>query len=154
MNTLYNWLLFGHILAAMVWIGGWTLLNLTATLILRREPDPALAARFLRSLRLVGPLLLGPAFGLLLGLGIWLVIDSPAWSMDEGWLQLAFALLVATALVGGLFQARVASAAERAARAGDDDASLRGLRRWTWGARLILVLLVIATWDMVFKPNL
>jgi hypothetical protein len=37
---------------------------------------------------------------------------------------------------------------------GDDAEVASQLRRWSWGIRLILVLLVVATWDMVFKPGL
>ncbi len=44
---------------------------------------------------------------------------------------------------------------ERAtAEAGDDGEAARQLTRWSWGMRLILVLLLVATWDMVFKPGL
>ncbi len=28
------------------------------------------------------------------------------------------------------------------------------VRRWAWGTALILALIVLATWDMVFKPGL
>jgi hypothetical protein len=37
---------------------------------------------------------------------------------------------------------------------GDADDARRQLSRWTWGYGLIVVLLVCATWDMVFKPGL
>jgi hypothetical protein len=38
--------------------------------------------------------------------------------------------------------------------AGDDREAARRLGRWSWGSRVILLLLVVATWDMVFKPGL
>jgi hypothetical protein len=49
---------------------------------------------------------------------------------------------------------RSALAAERAVNAGDHAEAATQLRRWSWGIGLILVLLVVATWDMVFKPGL
>ena len=45
-----------------------------------------------------------------------------------------------------------AHAAQRALEGGDRATAIRHLRRWSWGIRLIVALLVIATWDMVFKP--
>ena len=44
--------------------------------------------------------------------------------------------------------------ADRAARRGDAAEAARQLRRWTWGMGAIALLLVAATWDMVFKPGL
>ena len=57
-------------------------------------------------------------------------------------------------LIGAAHQSRAAIAAERAANEGDDATALRHLRRWAYGMAAILVLLVVATWDMVFKPGL
>jgi hypothetical protein len=31
---------------------------------------------------------------------------------------------------------------------------VRALRRWLWGTAVIVVLLVVAVWDMIFKPGL
>jgi hypothetical protein len=31
---------------------------------------------------------------------------------------------------------------------------LRQLRRWSWGMRAIVIILVVAVWDMVGKPGL
>ena len=49
---------------------------------------------------------------------------------------------------------RAAIAAEKASKAGDDAVALHHLRRWAYGMAVILVLLVVAPWDMVFKPGL
>jgi hypothetical protein len=38
-------------------------------------------------------------------------------------------------------------------KAGDHAVAAGQLRRWVWGVALILLLLVVATWDMVFKPG-
>jgi uncharacterized membrane protein len=104
--VLYDWLLFLHIVAAMVWVGG--LVALTAFgAHARRSRQREAVARFVGSLRVVGPFVLGPASALVIAFGIWLVIDSSAWDFGQ-----------------------------------------------SWGVRLILLLLVVATWDMVFKPGL
>ena len=43
--TLYDWLMFGHVLAAMIWLGGWVTLSLLAAQALRHQ-DPGMLARF------------------------------------------------------------------------------------------------------------
>jgi uncharacterized membrane protein len=151
--TLYDWLLFAHIVAAMVWLGGAALLGALVTGVLRGG-DPDAVARFVAGLRFVGPRLLAPATVAVFGFGIWLVLNSAAWDFGQGWVQLALALFAAAFLIGAAHQSRAALGAEQAADRGDHDGALRQLARWSWGYRLIVLLLVVATWDMVSKPGL
>ena len=147
-----DWLLFLHVLAAMLWVGGTAVLGAFALRILRGRREDA--GRFIASLRFVGPLVLAPSLVVLLVTGVWQVADLEAWDFGQTWVQIGLALLIAVFLVGAVHQSRTAIAAERAAREGDDGEALRQLRRWTWGTLLNVALLVVATWDMVFKPGL
>ena len=149
---LQDWLLLAHILAAMVWIGGITVLGALAIHALR-DDDPHATGRFLRGLRKVGPIVLAPAPVLLVAFGAWLVAESAAWDFGQLWLQLGLGLYAAAFLVGAAHQSRAAIAAERAAARGDDREATRQLRRWAWGMGLIVLLLVATTWEMVFKPG-
>jgi uncharacterized membrane protein len=152
-GTLYQWLLLLHIVAAMVWVGGAVLLGALATGVLRaREPDAV--ARFVRNLRVVGPRVLAPATIATFGLGIWMVLNNVAWDFGQTWVVLALALFAGAFLIGAAHQSRTALSAERAVERGDSDEALRQLTRWSWGYRLIVVLLLVAAWDMVFKPGL
>lgn len=151
--TFYDWLLFLHVLGAMVWLGGLAGLAFFGTLV-QRSGDAVLVGRFVRSLRIAGPALLAPSAAAVVGFGIWLVLDSPAWSFDQTWLDVALGLLVLGVAVGAGFLARTALAAERAFAARDDALTLRLLRRWSWGIRAVLLILVAITWDMVMKPGL
>jgi uncharacterized membrane protein len=150
-SSFYDWLLFVHVLMAMLWLGGTAVLSVLAGRLARSE-DAGAIARFLESLQVIGPLMLAPPPALLLGAGIWMALRS--WSFGQGWLALGLSLFALSFLVGAVFQSRAAIAATRAAAAGDSDAASRWLRRWVWGARLILLLLVVATWDMTLKPGL
>jgi uncharacterized membrane protein len=152
-DTLYDWLLFLHIVAAMVWVGGAVLLGALATQALR-DRDHGAVARFVGNLRAIGPLVLAPATVAVLGLGVWLVLDSAAWDFGQFWVQLALALFAAAFLIGAAHQSRTAIASERAAARGDHDEARRQLVRWSWGYGTIVLLLVAATWDMVTKPGL
>ena len=126
--TLHDWLLFGHIVAAMVWLGGITVLGAFAVRILR-EDDPVAVRGFLGALRRIGPLVLAPAPVLLLGFGIWAVLDSDAWDFGQLWIDLALGLFVVAFLIGAAHQSRAALAAERAeeARGGGGYAELAPL---------------------------
>jgi uncharacterized membrane protein len=150
--TGYQWLVFGHVLAAMVWVGGAVLLDVLALQALR-SGDSDVVTRFFATFRVIGPRVFGPSVVLLLTLGIWLVIDSDGWAFDQGWIRLGIGLVVAAFGVGG-YVSRAAAVAERASARGDHVDMVRHLRRWSWGFQLVLLLLVVATWDMVTKPVL
>ena len=151
-QTLYDWLLFLHVLAAMVWVGAGVMLAVIAARVLR-DSDPAAIGRFTANLRVVGPLVLAPASVAVLGLGIALVVDTDAWDFGQLWVQLGLGLFAAAFLIGAVHQSRTALAAERAAARNDDGEARRQLRRWSWGYRLIVLLLVVAAWDMTTKPG-
>jgi uncharacterized membrane protein len=130
--TGYDWLLFLHVLAAMIWLGGIACVTVLAGVALRSgEPDPV--GRFIASLRIVGPLTLGPASFAVLGFGIWLVVDSDAWDFGRAWIIVGLALLGAAFLVGGPVVRRAATGARRATDAGDRRRALGHLRRCSWG---------------------
>jgi uncharacterized membrane protein len=143
-----SWLVFFHVLGAMVWVGGITVLGALGFNALR---DPEHAAPFIASLRRVGPVVLAPAPVTLLVFGLWAVGHDPAWSFDQTWVQLGLGLFVAAFAIGAAHQSRAALAAERASSALE---AAHHLRRWAYGMGAIVVLLVVATWDMVFKPGL
>ena len=152
-GALYDWLKFLHVLAAMLWLGGTAALSVVATH-LARHGERNVIERFVRSLGVVGPIVLAPATLSVVGFGIWLVLDSEAWDFGQTWVWLALVLFAAAFVVGAGFQSRAAVSGRRAAEGGDDREAARQLSRWAWGSRLILIILVVAAWDMVFKPGL
>jgi uncharacterized membrane protein len=151
--AVYDWLVLAHVLAAMVWLGSVPALAAFATWILRAG-DAAEAGRFVGALRVIGPLALAPAPVLLVAAGLAMVGDSDAWDFGQTWVQLGLGLFAAAFVVGAAHQSRAAIAAERAAKRGDEAAAAAQLRRWAWGSAVIVALIVLATWDMVFKPGL
>ena len=148
--TFYDWLLLVHILAAMVWLGGLAVLSALVTHIVPAR-DVERARDLLSGLRVVGPLLFAPAPAILLGAGIWLVLKG--WDFGDGWVVFALVLFAVVFLVGAVFQNRAAMSAGRALAAGEHADAMRYLRRWSWGSRFILLLLIVATWDMTLKPG-
>lgn len=152
-DALYDWLVFLHILAGMVWLGGGVVLAAQVTRVLRGR-DPGALGGFIADLRLIGPLVLAPATLAVVGLGVWLVLDSAAWGFGQFWVQLALGLFLAALGIGVAYQSRTAIQAERAFADGDHDRARRHLARWARGYAVIVLLLVAVTWDMVLKPGL
>src|SRR6266498_165675 len=71
--SLNDWLMFLHVLAAMVWVGGLVALNAFGVLALRAGDRDAVA-RFIGSFRAVGPFVLMPAAIAVLVLGFLMVL--------------------------------------------------------------------------------
>jgi uncharacterized membrane protein len=152
-SDLYDWLLFLHVVAAMVWLGGGILLAALATRLLR-DRDPAAISGFIANLRVIGPAMLAPATVAVVGLGVWMVLNSSAWDFGQFWIQFGLALFAGAFLIGAGYLSRAAIGAERAAADGKADEAIRHLTRWSWGYRAVVLLLLVATWDMIFKPGL
>jgi uncharacterized membrane protein len=152
-DGLYDWLLFAHIVAAMVWVGGAVLLGVLAVRA-SRDPDRGAVSRFISTMKVIGPMVLAPATLAVVGFGVWLVLNSAAWDFGQRWVQLALALFGGAFALGAAHQSRAAIGAERAADRGDHDEARRQLVRWSWGYWAIVVLLIVATWDMTAKPGL
>ena len=151
----YDILVFVHVLAATVWIGGLVMLGALSVVVLREQrDDPEGAGRLVRRFRVLGPAVLAPSMLLLLGFGVWLVADSPAWGFGQTWILVALGLFIAALVIGAAHQSRAAIAAERAAERGDHAAAAHHLRRWAYGTGAMVVLVVLALLDMVGKPGL
>jgi uncharacterized membrane protein len=154
MTTLYEWLVFLHTVAAMIWVGGGVLLGGMAIALLRTN-KPDAVVWFVRILPVIGPRVLAPATVVVFGAGILLVLSSIGWAFGQLWIQLGLAPLFAAAfVVGAAHQSRAATGAERAIDRGDHDEAHRHLTRWSWGYGVIVLLLLAASWDMMFKPGL
>jgi hypothetical protein len=149
---LHGWLLFVHLLVPMLWLGGPAALSASAAWAVRRS-DPGAVARFVMSLRAVGPVLLAPGPVILLGSGVWMVVQDDDSNVSQGWIVAGLGLFAAAFLVGAAYNSRAAIAAQRAAARGDDAEAARQLRHWTCGALIICVLLAVTTWDIVFRPG-
>lgn len=151
--NLESWLHFLHVLAAMVWVGG----GLTLMLIgfrARSSANPDAIREFARALPYVGLRVLMPAVVIVLVTGVWLVLSSSEWHLSQFWVVLALALFAVAFLIGAIYLSRVGIELERiAADEGAGPAqALALLNRWLIGYALVLVILLVALWDMVFRP--
>jgi len=150
--TLYELLLFVHVLAAAAWVGAVLFVALVTELALRSN-DRSTLVKLVDYDERLAPLLYIPAVVLTLAAGIGLVLDGP-WSFGDGWILAGIVLLVATFILGvGLIvpaSKKLAAAVEGAGvEAEDARARLQVLRALTW---IDLGLLVAAVFVMTTKP--
>jgi uncharacterized membrane protein len=152
---MITWIHLVHVLSAMVWVGG----GLTLMLIgarARSSPDVNAIGQFARTLPYVGLRVLMPAVVLVLVTGVWLVMASASWNFSQFWVLLALGLFALAFLIGAVYLSRVGIELERTASAealaSAKEASL--VNRWLLGYGVVLGALLLAVWDMVFKPRL
>jgi uncharacterized membrane protein len=153
--TLYEFLLFVHISATVVWVGA-GLCSLVLAIAYDRDGDEPAIRRFLADQERLATRLFIPASLTVVIFGIVLVIESDAWSFDQLWIVLGLVGFAAT-FVTGLFMIkpaseRIGAAMER--EGGRLTPSLRtDIRKLIVMARLDYVVLFLVVADMVIKPT-
>lgn len=152
MNT-QSWLLFLHILGATVWIGAGVALWLNG-LRVRRSADWCVVADFAKSLRYIGPRAFIPSIGIVLASGILMVLTAPVWKTSQFWVLIGLAMFLIAFLVGAVYLRQIGIALETTVtKPGRDLGKATALvGRWSVGYGAILFALLVAVWDMVFKP--
>jgi uncharacterized membrane protein len=149
--TLYEVLLFVHIIAVAVWVGGSIMLGLISARI-QRTGDAEYRARFAKSAGIVGPVI-GVSAALVLASGIWMVLDSDAIELSQTWVWLGLALFILSGLVGAAYFAPASDRIIRALEAGQVQEADRRARTFNLVSRLDTLLLLVIVGLMVFKPG-
>jgi uncharacterized membrane protein len=153
--TLYEFLLFVHIAATVVWVGA-GLCSLVLAIGYDRDGDEPAIRRFLADQERLATRLFIPASLTVVIFGIALVIESDAWTFDYLWIVLGLVGFAAT-FVTGLFMIKPAS--ERIGAAMEREGGrltppLRtDIRKLIVMARLDYVVLFLVIGDMVVKPT-
>ena len=132
--SLYDWLLFLHVLAAFVLVGG---LATYGALVLGSGGD--LARRALATPALV--LWTVGAVGVLV-LGIWLALDVDGYELWDPWILAAIVLWLVAGRVGDLL-----------ARGLRDEAEPRDAERAQMLFAVMTLVTVLLLLDMIFKPG-
>lgn len=150
--TLELWLHFAHVAGAILWVGGGVTLSVVGARA-RQSGNLAVIGEFARMLSYIGLRVFTPAVVVVLVSGVWLVLGSE-WNFTQPWVLLALGAFVLAFLIGAVYLSRSAIQLERAAiQNADLLAARQGLRRWLVGYGVVLIILVFALWDMIFKPG-
>ena len=99
--TWYQWFTAAHVLAAVLWVGGGTLLAIYAFMT-AREDNPAEMASVARKAALIGQRLFTPLAFIVLGFGFGLV-ENGHWGYDQFFVIFSLAGWAASALIGMFF---------------------------------------------------
>ena len=154
--TWYDWFKTGHVLAAVVWVGGGTTLTIYALLTLRQD-TPAELASFARKAALIGERVYTPLSILVLAFGFGLMEnDQSPWTYDQFFVIFALAGWAASTLIGVLFLGPEAKKLGKLmpTRPPDDPEIQYRIRRILMIARIDAILLVAIVFVMTAKPFL
>ena len=149
--TLYELLLFVHIVAAMVWVGGGILLTILAVRVDRSE-DMGFRLRFSRASAVIGPVA-GTAAIVVLAMGVAMVVQNDAWSLSQTWIWLALVLFAISAFVGGGYFGRAGKRIDAALEANDVERANLLTRQMRRVSTVDLTVLLVVVWLMVAKPG-
>lgn len=150
---LYDILKFVHVLAATVWVGGGILFHILAERAVKSN-DTARIGTLLTDAEAIGKGYFGPASGVTLVAGLWLVFEGD-WAFDHVFILGGLAGIVLSSIIGfGLIQpaaTRVQTALAGSGTITDDiRSSIDRVRNFS---RLDLVILVVVVFLMTVKPG-
>lgn len=148
--TLYELLLFAHIMGVAVWVGGSIMLGFISNRV-EKSGDAEYRARFAKSASVVGPVI-GVSALLVLGTGIGMVAES-AVELSETWVWLGLALFGLSAVVGGAYFAPASNKIVQALEGGKQEEADRRAKTFNRVSMLDTLLLVVIVAIMVFKPG-
>jgi uncharacterized membrane protein len=154
-EILEPWIHFAHILGAIIWVGGGVMLSLIGARA-RRSEDVRAIAEFSRTLSYVGLRLFTPAVLVVIATGLWLVFTGSEWKFTQLWVLLGLGAFLAAFLVGAIYLSRIGIQLDKISTQSNVDLKTARdlLGRWIVGYQIVLVILLFAVWDMVFKPGL
>jgi uncharacterized membrane protein len=149
--TLYEFLLFVHVLAAVIWVGG----NISLHFIAHRaisSGDPTRMAAFAKDAEWIGTRLYVPAALVLVGAGVWMVLDAEL-GFGRGWIMAGIGGLTFSLLLGMLFNGpeskRLGALIDE--RGATDPEVERRIRRLVGSGRVELVVLLTVVFFMTTK---
>jgi uncharacterized membrane protein len=151
--TLYEFLVFVHVVMIVIWVGGSAALQVFA-LRATRTNDPVALARFSSDAEWIGLRVFMPASLLVVIFGIWAAIEGNR-DFGKAWISIGFAAVVFSFFLGMAFLGPESGRIKHLVveRGPDDPDVARRTRRILLLSRIELVVLIIAIWAMVTKPG-
>jgi len=150
----YEWLLFFHIAAAIVWLGGGLAVQVLA-IRANRADDPARMTTIASEAEWFGTRIALPSSFSVLVLGIILAVDGP-WDFGQTWIVLALIGFGLSFVTGAVFLGPESGRiAKLLAAEGPESPAVRArIQRIFLVSRIELVLLYLIVLDMIAKPGL
>ncbi|MBA2425617.1 MAG: DUF2269 family protein [Actinobacteria bacterium] len=152
-GEMYNYLLFVHVMGAIIWVGGDVALQVIGTRISRAD-DPVQLAKFAGQVEWLGTRVLTPSAVVILIAGVFMVLD--AWSFELLWVVIglagfSYSLVTGAVLLGPLSGKTGKLIEER----GAEDPEVQGnIRKLFMYSRIELGILIVVVFAMTVKPTL
>ena len=150
--TTYEWLKAGHVLAAVLWVGGGAMLTLLALLTLGLR-DPVRLAQFVKQVAFLGSAYI-PLLSLMVvafGFGM---VENGDLGYSLTWIQIAIAGWGASFAIGagyiGPTSKKLSKLLEANVPENEEEQAL--IRRVLFVARIDVVILLFIVFDMTAKP--
>lgn len=150
---LYTVLLFVHVLAAALWVGGGVMLHLIAERAVKSD-DPGRIGTLLADAEYTGKKFFGPASGVTLLAGVWLVFEGD-WGWDHVFILGGILGIVISMVIGfaGIQPASV-KVGQALATGGTLTNDVRsGLKRIQTLSRIDTLILIAVVFLMTNKPG-
>jgi uncharacterized membrane protein len=149
--TLYDFLKFVHVLAAITWVGG----NITGQFLARRaiaSGDPVRMAGIATDADWIGRLVYVPAAIVLVIAGVWMVLERDL-GFGRGWVMAGIGGFTFSLVLGAVFNgpeaARIGKAIEE--KGGGDPEVVRRINRVLFSGRIELLVLLTVVFFMTTK---
>ena len=152
--SYFEFLLIGHLLAAMTWLGGDLMVQMFY--LRARANGPVAVAQFAKDVEWIGLRVLNTAALFVVIFGVLLVIDSDFYEFSQFWISAALVMFLLSAVTGAAFlgpeTGRIGALSDEK---GPEDPEVQArIRRVLIISRIEFTLLVLIVLDMVLKPGL
>ena len=150
---LYEFLKTIHVLFAVIWVGGAATTQILVSRLARANEPDRLAA-FGKDIEVVGMRVFMPSSLIVLGAGIWMVIDA-GWSFTDLWIIFGLVGIAFSAIVGATYlgpeSGKIGKLIEER---GPADAEVQSrMSRLFAVSRVELAILLLIVINMVIKPG-
>ena len=150
--SLYTILLFVHISAIALWVGGGVMFSLLGARASKAGPDPQGVLRMAEQSEWLGKSFFGPVSMIATAAGIWMVFEG-SWGWGHFFIWYGIGMVVLSMVLGFAFYDKnskqlVAIVRER----GLDESAQAILKRIIMVSNIELLLLFMAIFAMTFKP--
>jgi uncharacterized membrane protein len=152
--TWYEFLLFGHISMAVIWVGGGAMIQFFALRVIKAT-DPMRMAEFGQDVEWISTRVFIPASALAVVTGVWMVIDSDFWTFGDDWILIGIILFAVTFLAGSLFFGPESGRLSKLAETEGPTSPVvqQRMQRLIALSRADLMVLFLLIFDMVTKPE-